>query len=79
MGGIFTLQTNFPKYLKYCAGQRPALIYMWLKISPRHPVNISAWYKYENNFHDFSQKDGWHLKSWKLAQNGKTEKYSKCK
>ena len=33
--------------------------YMWLKVSPRHPVKISAWYKYEF-FYDFSKKDGWH-------------------
>ena len=32
---------------------------MWLKISPRHPVNISAWYKYQKKFNDFLQKDGW--------------------
>ena len=49
---------------------------MWLKISSRHPVKVSAWYKYEKKFYDFSDKDGWPLKSSKLAQNGK---YSKCK
>ena len=57
-GRLFlSLQTNFPKYSEN--GQRPALYYLWLKISPRHTVKISAWYKYENFFYDFSQKDGW--------------------
>ena len=55
-GGFLPLQTNFPKYLKNCAGRRPTLFYMWLNISPRHPVKISAWYKYENFFTIFHRK-----------------------
>ena len=59
-GGVFLpLQTDFPKYFENCAGGRPALFYMWLEISPTHPVKNSARYKYEI-FYDFSQKDGWH-------------------
>ena len=59
-GDIFTPPNKFSKYLKNCACRWPALFYMWLNISFRHPVKISAWYKYKNCFYDISQKDGWH-------------------
>ena len=77
-GDIFTPPNKFSKYLKNCACRWPALLYMWLKISSRHPVKISAWYKYKNFLWFFTER--WlTVKSSKLAQNGKTEKYSKCK
>ena len=61
MGGIFTPSNELSQISKKnCAGWMPALFYMRLKISPRDPVKISAWYKYERFFYDFSQKDGWH-------------------
>ena len=63
MGGIFTPPNELSQISEI-------YFYMWLKISPRHPVKISAWYECEIFFMIFHRKMV-DTKSSKLAQNGK--------